>query len=122
MSHFPNGVPLGKIVSALKISISRRNVQHRLFYLVRKAQLQAEGKARARLYRLPVKDKTDQQILLDVQKDILIPLSSNAEEIQKKINQPIQARTHVGYNRKFLDEYRPNVTNYLPEVASAKTF
>lgn len=121
VSQYPNGVSLSKIVRALKIPISRRNVQYRLFYLVRNTQLQAEGKARARLYKLPAKDKNNQEVP-DVQKDVFIPLSSNAEKIQKKINQPVQVRTPVGYSRKFLDEYRPNFTHYLSETDCKRLF
>ena len=36
------------------------------------------------------------------------------QKLQKKILQPIQNRQYVGYNRNFLDNYRPNVTYYLP--------
>ena len=44
-----------------------------------------------------------------------IPLSSIAMEVQRKVSRPIIERTPVGYIRKFLDQYRPNVTSYLSE-------
>ncbi|MFI5343807.1 MAG: Fic family protein [Chlamydiales bacterium] len=47
-------------------------------------------------------------------------LSPKSKDILMKINQPIQARTPVGYNREFLDAYRPNVTRYLPEAICEK--
>ena len=36
-------------------------------------------------------------------------------EVQRKVSRPIIERTPVGYIRKFLDQYRPNVTSYLSE-------
>jgi hypothetical protein len=38
-----------------------------------------------------------------------------ALSIQENVRQPIQARCPVGYNRKFLDKYRPNEPYYLSE-------
>ena len=35
VAKFPDGVPLSKIMESLSISISRRNVQHRLVLLVK---------------------------------------------------------------------------------------
>lgn len=115
VARFPAGAPIREIISALKIPISLRNVQTRLVLLVKKGRLYAEGNARARLYRLPLEEKKNERAFRDAQKEIIIPLSSISEEILRKINKPIQARTPVGYNRKFLDEYRPNVTSYLSE-------
>lgn len=115
VARFPEGISLGGIINALKTPISRRNVQHRLVFLVKKGLLDAEGNARARLYRLPLESKKDEKISKEEQNDNIIPLSLISEDIQRKIRQPIIARTPVGYKRKFLDEYRPNVTHYLSD-------
>lgn len=112
VSCFPEGVSLGKIIEALNISISSRNVQHRIGILVKQGRLLAKRNARARLYSIPAKDPL---ISIEEQKDNPIPLSLVAEDIQKKVTLPIQLRKPVGYNRKFLEEYRPNVTFYLTE-------
>ncbi|MFT3741502.1 MAG: Fic family protein [Gammaproteobacteria bacterium] len=44
-----------------------------------------------------------------------IPLSKAAIEIQAHINHSVIERKPVGYNRVFLDAYRPNFTAYLTE-------
>jgi hypothetical protein len=49
------------------------------------------------------------------QAEILIPLSLDAKQIEAHVRQPLQKRTPVGYNRDFLDDYRPNVSFYLNE-------
>ena len=104
VARFPDGVPLSKIMESLSIPISRRNVQHRLVFLVKNGLLHAEGRARGRLYKLPAGGKKDAQ----VSNAYTIPLSPEAEYIQKQVSQPIQARTPVGYNIKFLDKFLPS--------------
>lgn len=122
VAKFPDGVPLSKIMESLSISISRRNVQHRLVFLVKKGLLHAEGKARARLYKLPPKEEKDVQGRFEAYNVHAISLSHEAEEIQAQVIQPIQARTPIGYNIQFLDEYRPNVTYYLSESIRQRLF
>ena len=45
--------------------------------------------------------------------EALLPLSKPGGEIQAYLRKPPEARKPVGYNRAFLDSYRPNVTFYL---------
>jgi hypothetical protein len=97
VAKFPDGVPLSKIMESLSISISRRNVQHRLVFLVKNGLLHAEGKARARLYRLPSKEGKDMQGRFKAYNAHAISLSPEAEGIQRQVIRPIQARTPVGY-------------------------
>jgi DNA-binding transcriptional ArsR family regulator len=42
-----------------------------------------------------------------------IPLSAGAKEVQIYVRQPVTHRKPVGYDRGFLDAYRPNVSAYL---------
>lgn len=116
ISRFPNGASLGEICKALTLPISRRNIQHRLKLLVRKGELATEGTTSARLYRLPFQEKKGGNGSAEMQTVAGIPLSDASLEIQRRITQPIQARMPVGYNRKFLDHYRPNETYYLSET------
>ena len=44
-----------------------------------------------------------------------IPLSVDSRDILAYVDQPLQARRPVGYQRDFLDAYQPNVSAYLPE-------
>jgi len=46
ISRFPEGIALGKLIGILKSSISRRKIQYRLAFLVKKGDLQAIGNAR----------------------------------------------------------------------------
>ena len=48
-----------------------------------------------------------------------VPLSAASKEIRRCLSQPVTARKPVGYNREFLDSYRPNKTFYLSEEQRA---
>jgi Fic family protein len=43
-----------------------------------------------------------------------IPLSTEAQALQRAIRQPVQQRKPVGYRIAFLEDYHPNRTSYLP--------
>ena len=49
-----------------------------------------------------------------------MPLSKTSVEIQDYLRQPPEARKPVGYNRDFLESYRPNVTAYLSPAERAR--
>ena len=42
-----------------------------------------------------------------------LPLSKSGAEVQAYVRQPLAKRKPVGYDRSFLDSYRPNVNAYL---------
>jgi hypothetical protein len=43
----------------------------------------------------------------------VVPLSADSAQIRAYLRQPFGARKTVGYNRQFLDGYRPNTNFYL---------
>lgn len=117
VAAFPEGAGIEEIEATLKGKVSsRRTLQRRLATLVEQKELIVEGHARARRYRLPlitaeVHGTLAVQGTVDVEP--YVPLSSQGKSIKQAIHQPIQNRNPVGYNRAFLDSYRPNVTSYL---------
>jgi hypothetical protein len=49
--------------------------------------------------------------------EVYVPTSAEAEEIRNYVRQPAARRRPVGYEREFLETYRPNDTAYLsPEI------
>jgi hypothetical protein len=52
--------------------------------------------------------------------DAELPLSEAAQEIRQLGSQPLLKRKIVGYNRDFLDSYRPNETKYLSDAERAR--
>jgi hypothetical protein len=110
---FPEGASIEKIIGALQSNLTRRTLQRRLMLLAKRNLLQIEGQTRGRLYRLP---------LITTGKKSKISISPTAQSIQIKVTQPLHTRTHVSYNRDFLDKYRPNVIHYLPVAIRAYLF
>src|SRR5437867_4550814 len=113
----PEGVTAQEIKRTLHTVIPQRTLQYRLKYLADNGRLIKDGTGRWAKYRIPVAGEGKQAVVADAQADaqtsLHIPLSKKGAEIQKKIGRPEQARMPVGYNRKFLDSYRPNTTFYL---------
>lgn len=107
--RFPEGATLEEILIGLPSSSSRRTVQRWLKSLVDEGRLIAVGNARARKYRLPSAPTSP----LKATASPITLLSPESKKIQSFVSQPIQLRQRVGYNRKFLEDYRPNDTFYL---------
>jgi hypothetical protein len=118
IAGFPEGVGLEEINLALGGALPRRTLQRRLSLLVEQGRLTVAGRARASRYRLPlVHAKLNVAIPVpqfEARGETYVPLSSSGQEIKLAVRQPIQERLPVGYNRDFLDSYRPNDTFYLP--------
>ncbi|MDR3624188.1 MAG: Fic family protein [Chlamydiales bacterium] len=118
VERFSQGASLGDILQVLMPTMAKRSLQRYLTLLVMEGRLNISGKARSRRYHLPVAEaiiSVKDESLADRQTEILIPLSSTALSIRTNVRRVIQARHPVGYNREFLDKYRPNETYYLSE-------
>ena len=104
---FPAGASLQQIAG--NAEYSSRTLQRRLTLLVKDGLLAVSGKGRWCRYRVP--EKTQKSRLGEEAVDI--PLSPGSEETRNIVRQPMMRRHPVGYNRAFLDAYRPNETRYL---------
>lgn len=114
----PTSLSIEDISHALKITLAHRTLQRYLALLVKNGQLVIEGKGRGRRYRRPtiivgLSSTITGQSSLTANLESYISIAPESEEIKKYIRQPIQNRRPVGYNRPFLDSYRPNETCYL---------
>ena len=101
---------IGEIEKALKgqgLALNRRTLQRRLVLLEKQGRIQIVGVGRATRYiHLVTPDKKNET------KDGIL-LSTAAQEIVKLISRSLTDRQPVGYQRKFIDSYEPNVTWYL---------
>lgn len=91
--------------------IPRRTAQRWIQRLLREGKIRGVGKGRARRYLAVQPPATG--VARDVFPD-LIPVSADSRDILAYVDQPLQARTPVGYQRDFLDDYEPDQTWYLP--------
>ena len=116
--------------------VPQRTLQFWLRSLVRDGRLIHEGRGPAARYRIatPVEGEpkaTKGRPALEEEKlaEVEIPVSDKSKQTREYLRQPVEARKHVGYNRQFLDSYRPNTTFYLSpqerahlaEVGATKT-
>jgi len=116
----PGGVPVKIIRDGLIFNLPPRMLQRRLALLVKQGRLVVEGRGRGSHYKISsaaagvhattVKLKIKEHA---AQVETYIPISPRGEIIKQAVREPIQNRIPVGYNRAFLDEYRPNDTYYL---------
>ena len=121
VARFPEGASILEISGVLEVTLPRRTLQRHLALLVDQNQLRITGRGRGSRYRLPTKGieppVSPSKITVKehaVQSEIYIPVSHEGEGIKQAVRAPIQERHPVGYNRAFLDSYRPNDTFYLP--------
>ena len=119
IARFPDGVAMEQIEAILDAPPNRRTLQRWLNDLIAREQAYRVGQGRSVKYRY---GKVIAATIHDTAKasdmvhaEILIPLSSEAKEVEAKVRQPLVLRQPVGYNRAFLDSYRPNETYYLDQ-------
>ena len=113
LDQFPEGASIDEIARAPEIDMPRRTLQRRLAALVKGGRLIPEGRGRGSRYRVPRRVA----VTAAARAEVGIPLSPEGESVKRVVGAPIQSRRPVGYDRKFLDRYRPNETFYLsPEI------
>ena len=114
--RYPGGATAQQIHRDLHLRIPLRTLQYRLKYLTTHNRVVKEGEGRWAKYRLPQAEPAESRATAAAgtdQNEAVIPVSKAGKEIQKYLRQPPEARKPVGYDRAFLDTYRPNVTQYL---------
>ena len=108
-----------QIADALNVVLPLRTLQYRLKALVDDKRLIKDGSGRWARYRMPKVVPLSVRFggvgggSLSVHLTVMPPLSKVGAEIRNHVRQPTTAREPVGYDRNFLDRYRPNVDFYL---------
>src|SRR3984885_14480293 len=107
----PSGVSAPEILHALAAMVPPRTLQYRLKHLVTRNRVIMDGEGRWARYRLP--DAAVDGMVREDANEPVIPLSEAGKVIRDYVSQAPQARKPVGYDRNFLDRYRPNSSSYL---------
>jgi Fic/DOC family protein len=108
-----DGLSLDELLRLLKGEISRRSLQRRLSKLVAAEKLITKGGSRSTRYLLP------KAVSKGEPEENYVRLSPSGADVRGLVRRPETERTPVGYNREFLDHYRPNESSYLtPETIS----
>lgn len=94
--------------------VPQHTLQYRLKSLVDSGQLTQEGKGPAARYWIPNAKKKQQTaaepqagFAAEPSEDAQLTLSKDGAKIRDYVRQPHGSRKAVGYNRQFLDSYRP---------------
>src|SRR6516225_5680386 len=130
------GITLAQIEDLLGDNVARRTLQHRLKRLVDEGRLVRDGKVRWARYRTPEAPAPAEAGAAGAAEGeagggggggvgaaapaTAVILSAEGEEIRANVQRALGARTPVGYDRRFLDSYRPNETFYLQARARAE--
>ena len=113
----PDGTTAQQIADAIESPPPRRTLQYRLKSLVDSGRLVMDGEGRWARYRLPRiaagVGAAAGRAHVEAGGEALLPLSKPAAEVRDYIRRPLERRKPVGYNRAFLDSYRPNDNFYL---------
>ncbi|MGB3386455.1 MAG: Fic family protein, partial [Pseudaminobacter sp.] len=107
----PEGITLGQIAAALTIDIPRRTLQYHLKSLTDSGRLVRRGEKRGARYYPP----SAVPAANGDGEEPTVPLSGGGKEVLAYVRQPVERRQPVGYDRSFLDSYRPNVTAWLDD-------
>lgn len=127
VGRIPSGASIDEVGEALDIALPRRTLQRRLARLVDHGRLVRLGQGPATRYGVarPSLEIRPATATLEIRGhpatvETYVPISNVAESIRDTVRKPVQQRRPVGYNRSFLDDYRPNETFYLPTGTRAR--
>ena len=109
VAQFPDGASAAQITGALAEPGARRTLQYRLRALVDAGRLRLTGDGRAARYH------HGDEIIAQPDPADIVPISHEGSAVLAYVRQPVAVRQPVGYERSFLDRYRPNETFYLTQ-------
>jgi hypothetical protein len=120
VERYPGGADRETIAKAMPRKLAPRTLQFWLKNLVDDGRLRSEGVKRAVRYHVPTMTAARASVAeTETEAAAVVPVSPVGAAIQQYLGQPVEARKPVGYNREFLDTYRPNVRFYLSEKERA---
>ncbi len=116
-----DGTTAKQIAEGLDPAPPRRTLQYRLKALVDSRRLTVEGSGRWTRYRMPATVQLSGEVrsgraTASGRLSAMNPLSEEGAAVLEQVQLPLDERKPVGYDRDFLDSYRPNQTFYLSEV------
>ncbi len=106
ISRYPAGVKLDELLTIDEMRLSQRTLQRRLNMLIEQGRVIILGKGASSKYQTSLSAAPPYGVFQ-------IPLTMESRSIRDYVNQPLENRHSVKYNRQFLDTYHPNETYYL---------
>lgn len=124
VGRHPEGVSATALLDELH-EISRRTLVRRLAALVQAGLIERRGAGPSVLYFPKAQVSTSifpRETIQEFESPdgpVQIKLSSIAHDILDYVSRPVAGRAPAGYEHRFLDEYQPNHTVYLPDATKA---
>lgn len=119
LARLPSAASIEQIEESLAEPPHRRTLQRWLNDLMAQERVLREGQGRATKYRhrkiVSASADISAKAIATAYAETLIPLSPEAKQVESLVRQPLMLRTPVGYDRAFLDKYRPNASYYLSQ-------
>lgn len=116
----PEGIAIGEIYETFVAEASPRSLLRILEKLVRNQRIVAKGAGRGARYLPPAIPATGKLVpsgpKAGGEAEVYVPLTGESAKLRDWIRKPITQRRPVGYDRKLLDDYRPNETFYLNDA------
>ncbi len=126
VSNFVNGATGSELLAQLNGQVHIRTLQRRLAQLIKSGKLRVTGAGKSRRYAIiPAGTETTLKVVANITPDSVpveysIPITAEANQVRQYVQQKIQYRQPVAYERSFLENYQPNQTFYLPEAIRKK--
>lgn len=117
IANYPSGITIEELENLL--SEPKRTLQYQLSKLIEKGICRREGRGKNSKYfanQVFESDHSSEQL----EKSFIIPLSKEGQELRRLVSAPIELRSHVSYQREFIDSYIPNKTYYLSQPIREK--
>ena len=112
IAEAPDGLSIEEIATQSNFTVDRRTLQRRLEAMVNDGLISRDGKGSDTRYRNGGTPKQPQPTFI-------VPISKQGAVVQAYLNKPLQSRKIVGYDRGFIDSYRPNITHFLSDAERA---
>lgn len=113
-----HGATIQELMEASGLALTLRTFQRRLALLKAKGEIAQSGDTRSTRYHWVMPVEGNMPVLYEPEvpyggNTYNLPLCEAGEQIMAMLNQPLEKRSRVGYNRHFLESYIPNKTCYL---------
>ncbi|OQP67649.1 Fic family protein [Niastella populi] len=115
LSLMEHGGSIEEIKVASGLDIELRTLQRRLADLKKLGLVKTSGDKRSTRYHytVPRVERSGADFENTTKGMSILPLSEEGQEIRSLVLLPEPRRKPVGYNREFLERYRPNIDSYL---------
>jgi hypothetical protein len=120
LTSFPKGASLEELNKALAISIEKRTLQRRLKKLKENNLIYTEGGSHATRYFIIDTSAFPAKLVSKEDVSMTFPLSQAGKDVLDLVSRPESQRKPIGYERSFLENYRPNVDSFLSKEEKQK--